>query len=630
MIRASQPGLYTRGAHQLPLGSDGVWSVLVWAGKVRHVCHEYFDCITSLMRYRSRVARSIIVLSVGLLCLSLSDLHAQVQINVTTQHGDSGRTGQNTQETILTQANVNSTNFGKLFSVPVDGYIYAQPLYLTNVNVASVIHNVVYVATEHDSVYAIDADNGAILWQVSFINPSAGITTVSNIDVNCGDLVPEIGITGTPVIDSTSGTIYVVAKTKENGAVLQRLHALDVTSGAEKPGSPVVITASVPGTGDGSSMGVINFDPLREHNRPGLLLQNGHVIMGWASHCDNGPYHGWIMSYNSSTLAQEAVWNSTPNGGLGGVWMSGAGLSGDSSFNTYFATVNGTYNGNSDFGDTIMKLGPPNNGALPVSDWFTPYNQSSLSQYDTDVGSGGVLLVPDQPAGSPHQHLLIQAGKEGTIYLVDRDNMGRFNPSSNNQIVQSLPGALTGMWGLPAWWNNNLYVVGTGDVGQGVGPLETFAFNPTTGLFDTSPISQSSINFSFPSPSPSVSANGTTNAIVWLIQVNQYNGTAPAVLRAYDATNLASELYDSQQNATRDAAGLAVKFTAPVIANGRVYVGTQSQLSVYGVLSRAPVITSANNVTFTTGASNTFTVTASGFPTPALSESGALPSGITF
>lgn len=387
----------------------------------------------------------------GSYCVLLAVVQAQVAVNVTTQHYDSSRSGQNTQETLLTPANVNSGSFGKLFSVPVDGYVYAQPLYLSKISIASVTHNVLYVATEHDSVYAIDADSGSILWHVSFINPPA-INTVSSSEANCTDLVPEIGITSTPVIDPVSGTIYVLAKTVENGTYVQRLHALDVTSGAEKFGGPMEISASVSGTGDGGS--TVTFNPLNQHNRPGLLLQNGQVIIGWASHCDNTPFHGWIMSYNASTLAQEGVFNTTPNGGLGGVWQSGGGLAGDSSFNTYFATGNGTYDGNTAFGDSVVKLGPLASGLFPVSDWFTPYDQGWMAYSDTDLGSGGVVLLPDQPAESLYQHLLVGTGKEGTIYLIDRDNMGRYNSVNNNEAVQTLPGALVGGWGLPAWWNN--------------------------------------------------------------------------------------------------------------------------------------------------------------------------------
>jgi outer membrane protein assembly factor BamB len=251
---------------------------------------------------------------------------AQAQVNVTTYHYDNARTGQNTQETVLTPANVGSTVFGKLFSVPVDGAVYAQPLILTNVMVAAVVHNnVSYVATEHDSVYAIDSDNGTILWQVSFINPAAGITTIPSADVNCTDIQPEVGITATPVIDPVGGALYVMALTKENGSYAQTLHALDVTSGAEMFGGPVLISASVLGSGDGTDGINVSFNPLTAGNRSALLLENGHVIIGWASYCDNGPYHGWVMSYSATTLAQEAVFNTTPNAGLGGVWMSGAG-----------------------------------------------------------------------------------------------------------------------------------------------------------------------------------------------------------------------------------------------------------------------------------------------------------------
>ena len=301
------------------------------------------------------------------------------QINVTTFHYDNARTGQNTQETVLTPANVNATQFGKLFTISVDGYVYAQPLYLANVqNIAGGTHNVLYIATQHDSVFAIDADSGAILWQTSFINPSSGVTTVSDTEVGCTDIVPEIGITSTPVIDTSSGTLYLVVKTNENGQFFQRLHALDVTSGAEKFGGPVVIAATVNGVGEGGE--TVSFNPLKQNNRPGLLLENGHVIIAWASHCDKVPFHGWLMSYAASTLAQEAVFNSSPNGGLAGVWMSGDGVAADANGNYYFATGNGSYSGSTsnDYGDSIVQLGPASNGTLPVVDWFTPWNQGSL------------------------------------------------------------------------------------------------------------------------------------------------------------------------------------------------------------------------------------------------------------
>ncbi len=315
------------------------------------------------------------------------------QINVTTFHYDNARTGQNTQEKVLTPANVNASQFGKLFTTSVDGYVYAQPLYLANVqNIAGGTHNVLYIATEHDSVFAIDADTGAILWQRSFIDPSAGVTTVSSADVNCLDIVPEIGITSTPVIDPSSGTLYLIVKTKENGEFFQRLHALDVTSGAEKSGGPVVVAATVNGVGEGGK--TVSFNPLKEHNRPGLLLEDGHVIIAWASHCDHVPFHGWVMSYAASTLAQEGVFNSSANGGLAGVWMAGDGVAADANGHYYFATGNGSYSGSTStgYGDSIVQLGPASNGALPVLDWFTPWNQGSLSGEDADVGSGGVLF----------------------------------------------------------------------------------------------------------------------------------------------------------------------------------------------------------------------------------------------
>ena len=511
-------------------------------------------------------------------------LGAYAQISVTTQHNDNSRTGQNIGETILTSSNVNVNNFGKLFTQRVDGQVYAQPLYLPNVIIPGKgTHNVVYAVTEHDSVYAFDADsntggNASPLWQASFIDPTHGITPVSNGDVGCSDMAPEIGITGTPVIDSATGTLYVVAKTKESGRFAQRLHALDVATGAEKFGGPVLIKAKARGTGDGSINGFIFFNPLREGQRPGLLLQNGSVYIGWASHCDIGPYHGWIISYDAATLAQTGVWNATPNGGLGGFWASGAGLAGDASFNTYVVTGNGTFDVNArglDYGDSIIKLPLPNSGRFKVTDFFTPFDQQMLNDADLDLGSGGILLLPDQ--SGPHQHLLVQAGKEGTIYLIDRDNMGHYNPNNNNQIVQSLDTAIGGMWAMPAWWNNNVYFGGNGDY------LKLYTFDTNTGLLSTTPASQSGTFFGYPGTTPSISANGTSNAIAWALETDAFN-TGSAILHAYDATDLSNEIYNTTLNASRDDPGIAVKFTVPTIANGKVYVPAVKKLSVYGLL----------------------------------------------
>lgn len=507
------------------------------------------------------------------------------QVSVTTQHNDNARTGQNIGETVLTPANVNVQQFGKLFAQAVDGYVYAQPLYLSNVNIPGKgTHNVVYVATEHDSVYAFDADsntgpNAAPLWKTSFLDPNNGITTVSSNDVSCGDLVPEIGITGTPVIDTSTGTIYMVAKTKERGVIKQKLHALDVASGAEKFGGPIVIKGKIAGTGDGSVHGTITFNPLREAQRTGLLLQNGTLFIGFASHCDIGPYHGWIFSYDPQTLALNGKWNSTPDGGLGGFWSGGAGLASDSDKNLFVVTGNGTFDrkqGGRDFGDSIIKLSPPKTNVLRMTDYFTPYDQDYLRRQDIDLGSGGVVLLPDQDG--PHAHLLVEVGKEGTVYLVDRDKMGHYNPHNNNQIVQSLTGAVGGLWGLPAWWNNNVYFGGIFDF------LKTFSFDPVSGKLSNQSVAETSTFFGYPGPTPSISANGNTNGIVWALQTENYGNNGSTILHAYDATNVATELYNS--NSQRDDAGGAVKFTVPTIANGKVYVPASLQLTVFGLLGQ--------------------------------------------
>jgi hypothetical protein len=568
------------------------------------------------------------------------------QVSVTTYHNDNSRTGQNIQETVLNPANVNSSQFGKLFSTAVDGYVYAQPLYLPNVqNITVGTHNVLYVATEHDSLYAIDADSGAVLWQKSFINPGAGITTVSNGDASCGDLVPEIGITSTPVIDPNTHTLYLVAKTKENGAYFQRLHAIDTVTNAEKFGGPVVIAATVNGTGDGGSGGKVSFDPLREHTRPGLLLENGHVVIAWASHCDVGPYHGWVMSYNASTLAQEAVINTSPNGGLAGIWMSGDGVAADSSGNLYFATGNGTYDGSAsgDYGDSIVKLTGPTGGNFTVPDWFTPSNQSSLNGGDTDVGAGGVLLLPDLPAGSAHTHLLVQMGKEGKIYLIDRDNMGKFcsGCAPDTQIVQEIPGASAGIWGSPAYWNGWVYW-GGGNDGSNADHVKAFSFNANnSGLLSSSPTSQSNQLFAFSTAAPVISANGNSNGILWILDNSTFNSSCCQVLYAFDATNLANMLYNSNQaTGNRDQSGGAVKFTAPIVANGKVYAGNQTKVTAWSLISSTPTAatptlspapgtyTSAVNVTLadtTTGATIFYTTDGSIPTTSSTKYTGVIP-----
>jgi hypothetical protein len=534
----------------------------------------------------------------GLAAVSVLSLWAssgQAQVNVTTYHNDNARTGQNTQETYLTPANVNSSQFGKLFTVAVDGAVFAQPLYLNNVNIGGGTHNVVYVATQHDSVYALDADTGTLYWQKSLI-PAGGSTVSSNTDLNfCGDIAAEVGITSTPVIDSTTGTFYVVAKVKLNGAILQYLHALDVSTAAEKFGGPVGIQASVPGTATDGNGSMVTFDPRQENQRAGLLLENGHVVISWAAHCDKTPYHGWVMSYGATTLTQEGVYNTSPNGSANGIWMSGAGPAADSSGNIYFATGNGTWSA-TDNGDSIVKLGPPSGSTLPLLDYFTPYDQGSLSAADLDVSAGGVVLLPPLSNG---KKLLAMLSKAGTIYLIDTSGMGKYcvtqTPactSSDTNIVQEIPKAFTGYWGAPAYWNGYLYWSGGNDTTGAAEPLKAYSFNANgSGLISTSPASVAAHSFNFSGPVPSVSSNGTTNGIVWGMDNGSFastcsGGTGCQVLYAYDATNLSTMLYNSSQAANnRDVPGTAVKFTTPTIANGKVYVAGKGSVSAFGLLS---------------------------------------------
>jgi hypothetical protein len=555
------------------------------------------------------------------------------QTPVLTQHNNNARTGAYTTETILTPANVNQTTFGKLFSYPVDGRIYAQPLYVPNVSITGKgIHNVVFIATEHDSVYAFDADsnggtNSAPLWKITLLDSahgaSSGATTVPNGDLSTADIVPEIGITGTPVIDTSTGTLYVVGKTKE-GAVasptyVQRLHALNISSGAEKFGGPVTLSASVPGTGNGTSGSVLNFDSKWEMNRSGLLLQNGVLYIAFGSHGDNGPWHGWILSYNAANLARIGAYCTTPNGSGSGIWMGGSGLAADviDSVNKpygrmFVATGNGSFNAappydnTMSYGDDIIRL-DLSGGNLAPQDSFTPSNQDILNSADLDVASGGVLLLPDQSTGG-HTHLLVQAGKEGKLYLVDRDNMGGFSSSSDN-IVQEISNQIGGLWGMPAFWNNTLYTWGKLDALQ--------AYSLSNGRLSSTPTASGPFTVNYPGPTPSVSSNGNTNGIVWAIRNDSYNTSGRAILYAFNATNIATELYDSSQNSTgRDTAGIANKFNVPTIANGKVYVGTANELDIYGLLNvtptaATPVISPASQ-TFTGSLSVTITDSTAG------------------
>jgi len=511
-----------------------------------------------------------------------SDAWGQGFQGVLTYHNDDARTGQNLSETVLTPANVNSSTFGKLHSYPIDGYIYAQPLYVPSVTLPHKggVHNVVYVATEHDSVYAFDADgmSASPLWHTSFINVKKGIGTVPTSLVGTDDIKPEIGITGTPVIDASTGTLYVVAKTiNRAGVVQQSLHALNIMTGKEKFGGPRLISASVKGTGDAADKhGKISFNALLANQRSALLLANGIVYVAFASHGDNGPYHGWLFAYKARGLGRVAVLNSTPNGGKGGIWQGSNAPAVDANGNIYLGIGNGTFDvntGGSDYGDTFVRA-TLSKHAISIADYFTPFDESFLEGGDLDVGSSGALLLPDQSTGPVH--LAVTADKNGTIYLLNRDSLGHFNPSDDSQIVQELF-QVTGKVLCPfAYFNNSVYFVAVNQALTRV-PL-------VGGLFDTGAISVASQQIGFPGASLSISANGSADGIVWVIRDDAFN-SGPSVLFAYDASDL-SELYDSSQAAGgRDTAGFAVKFTTPTIANGRVYLGTQTELDVYGPLA---------------------------------------------
>jgi hypothetical protein len=503
--------------------------------------------------------------------------------DVTTNRNNNQRTGSNLQETILTQSNVNSTTFGLLFNVPVDSAIDAQALYLSSVTISGVSHNVLYAVTENDSIYAFDADSGAQLWKVSAL--LAG-ETPGGIG-GCSQISPTIGITATPVIDRSSGpdgTIYIVATSMNSGGTFfQRLHALDITTGAEEFGGPVTISAQYPGTGEGSSGGYVIFNPAQYAERSGLLLLNGVIYTTWTSHCDDDPYTGWIIGYNETSLAQTAVLNVTPNGSEGAIWQTGNGLAADDNGNIFFLDANGT------FDTTLNSRGFPNmgdqgngfikvstkNGKLTVADYFNPYNTVSESESDTDLGSGGALLLPPLKDSSGNTwYLAIGAGKDGNIYVVNRNNMGKFNPNNDDAIYQELDGALPGgMWASPVFFNASLYF------GTSNGNL--LQFPVTDAKLASTPKSKTTITFTYPGTTPSISANGDKNGIVWAIE-----HTNSSVLHAYNPANLGKEFYNSTQAAGgRDTFGSASHFGTPTIVNGKVYVGTYSSVAAFGLLA---------------------------------------------
>lgn len=503
-------------------------------------------------------------------------------IDVITYHYDNLRTGQNVNEATLTPTNVKQATFGKLGEFAVDGLVDAQPLLVSNLTIPGKgSKNVLYVVTEHDSIYAFDADSisaagGTILWQ----STALGSGETSSDNRGCGQVTPEIGITSTPVIDRSRNAIYLISVSKDSqGNYFHRLHALDLTTGKELFSGPTTIQASFPGTGDGSSNGSVVFDPKQYNERPGLLQISGTIYTMWGSHCDIRPYTSWVMAYNADTLAQTSVVNLVPNGSEGGIWMAGAAPGADASGNIY------TILGNGDFDTTLNAQGFPTNGncgncfakisstaPLTLLDYFTPLNTVSESNSDTDFGSGGPLLLPDLvDAKGNARHLAVGSGKDGNIYVVDRDNMGKFNGNADN-IYQLITGQLAGgVYAKPSYFNGTVYYGAVND--------SIKAFPITNAVLASAPASQSAHTFGYPGANPTISANGSANGIVWVVE-----NSSPAVLHAYDATNLVNELYNSNQATNGRDQFSNNKFITPMVANGKVYVGTAKSVAVFGLL----------------------------------------------
>lgn len=577
---------------------------------------------------------------------------ARAQVSVTTYHNNNHRDGANLNETILTPANVNSTTFGKLFSYSVDGYVYAQPLYVPNVAITGQgTHNVLFIATEHNTIYAFDTDRagagGGLLWMTN-LGPSALSVTSTFTNKDFGtrynggaytDIKPEVGITGTPVIDTNSGTLYVDVFTGEkSGSVtnyFHRLHAVNIADGTERSFSPVVVTASMPGTGRDSSGGRVTFNAKQEGQRSALVLAGGIVYLPFAGYADTDPYHGWIIGFNATNLMllTNYVFNTTPdsttgafgaNAAEGGVWMGGGGLGVDDNTNIYFEVGNGSFNvlnnsNGTEYGDSFIKLSTTN--GLAVADYFTPYNQATLAINDTDLGSGGLMLLPDQAGTYPH--MLLGAGKEGKIYLINRDqfttNNLHYNATTNppDYVVQSVSGQIGSSFDTPAYFNGRIYYAGYNN--------KLKAFSVTSGVLSGNPVSTGSRTYGFPGATPSISANGTSNGIVWALLMG-----SPAVLVACNATNLTTELYNCTQAAgNRDKLASGTKFAVPTVADGKVFVGNSDSVSVFGLLAGtfafiSPIYSVAEN-----GGTATITVNRLGGTSGAVQVSYATVAGGT-
>jgi hypothetical protein len=577
---------------------------------------------------------------VGLAVLfALQPAEAQV---VWTYHNNNQRTGANLNESVLTPANVNTNSFGRLFSYAVDGMVYVQPLYVPGVNIQGQAHNVVFIATEHNSVYAFDADNagagGGLLWQTNL--GTAAVSSSGDFGTRNGaytDLVPEVGITGTPVIDTNSGTIYLDAFTHETNHYVHRIHALNITNGMEQSFSPVVVAATIAGTGVGSTGGQLAFNAVQEIQRAALTLAGGVVYVAYAGYGDTDPFHGWVIGFSATNLLQltNQVFNTTPNStiaafganaGEGGIWMGDGGLAADDSTNLFFQSGNGIFtatngSGGTEYGDSFIKLTTTNQ--LAVADYFTPYNQAHLADVDLDLGSGGTLILPDQPGAFPH--LLLGAGKEGTIYLLNRDQMTTNNnhfdaTNTIDFVLQSLPGAIGGSFDTPAYFNGKIYYGGMND--------NMKIFSLTNGQFSPAFAISSSVRTNkFPGATPSVSANGTNNGVVWFIQ---YVKTGVAVLVAYNATNFSTELYNSSQAASgKDQLANGTKFATPTVAGGKVFVGGSNSVAVFGLLAGTFSFSSSAYSVPESNTTATFTVNRTGGTNGAVQVSYATVAGGT-
>jgi hypothetical protein len=512
--------------------------------------------------------------------LVLAALVAGAHAQVATSQYDIARTGATLNETVLTPQNVNAKQFGKVGAYKVDSSVYAQPLFVPGVEIPGKgKHDVIFVATEHDSVYAFDAEhpNDPPLWQVNFLDAKRDVTTLSPHDVQCPFIEPEIGITSTPVIDLKTGTLYVLARTMightlGSNEYFQHLHALAITTGVEKFGGPKLISASVPGKGDGSASGQVAFNPLLENPRAALLLTNDNLFLTWASSCDRGPYHGWVMAYDPAALAQKAVLNVTPDGNEGGIWESDTGPAADEDGNVFIPTGNGTFNastGGKDYSDSVLKLGL-HGSSLAILDYFTPHDQEHMADTDMDLGSGGPVVLPDQPG--PHRHLLLQTSKDNRIFVIDRDAMGKFHPNSD-AIVQTQP-IDGGGYGSMAYWNGHAYFAGEDNI------LRDYVV--TNGQLK--PGAASSVKFDG-GATPSVSANGNKDAVVWVASKRNGRGrNRQAVLYAFDAAKISQPIFTSEENNDRDGAGMAARFVIPIVVNGRVYFGANGEVEVYGLL----------------------------------------------